>query len=40
MATMSSMVYVFRRISQDVLLPHLQATTCRAWAKKHATDHT
>ncbi|QCD89591.1 hypothetical protein DEO72_LG4g537 [Vigna unguiculata] len=28
--TMSSMVYVFRRISQDVLLSHLQATTCRA----------
>jgi len=31
--TMSSMVYVFRRISQDVLLSHLQATTCRARTK-------
>ncbi|QCD87346.1 hypothetical protein DEO72_LG3g1880 [Vigna unguiculata] len=28
--TMSSMVYVFRRIPQDVLLTHLQVTTCRA----------
>jgi len=27
------MVYVFRRISQDVLLPYLQATTCRARAR-------
>jgi len=30
--TMLSMFYVFRWIPQDVLLPHLQATTCRTRA--------
>jgi len=32
--TMSSMIYVFRWIPQDVLLPHLQATTYRTRAEK------
>jgi len=37
--TMLPVFYVFWWVPQDVLLPHLPATTGRARVGNHATDH-
>jgi len=38
--TMLTVFYLFLWVPQDVLLPYLSATTDKARAGNHATDHT